>query len=94
MPQYGFEALRGSGAILMGVTITHDPQLCQQQGINCNDPIKVIHTNPTNLATMSLIGDGWHYFNATYPGQPAIMTNDFTTGMNQARYVQFVFNGL
>jgi hypothetical protein len=95
MSQYAFEAEKGSdGKILMGVTITHDPELCNDRGINCSSLSLVTSTHSSGYATMAFSGDELHYFRATFPGQPPVVTNNFTTGMNQSRFIGIVFNGL
>lgn len=95
MPNYGFEATRGSnGQPIMGVTITHNPAVCIANGLACTAPAMTTNTRPSALATMNVPGDIPHYFTATYPGQPNVVENQYTLGMNQARYIEFVFPGL
>ncbi len=95
MSNYGFEATRASnGSLIRGVTITHDPEVCHGYGIPCGMGIQTTTTHSTGLATMGFTDQAEHYFTATYPGQPAVQTNIYTTGMNRVRYIEFIFNHL
>lgn len=90
MPNYGFEAVDTAGKPVMGVQIVHDPARCAAMGITCTDARKSTTTGSGSLATMSLTSAVQHYFRATKAGMTPVETNNYTTGMNQARYIEFL----
>ena len=75
-----------------GVKITHDSAVCTARGIPCTSKVKSTNTKAVNAAVMDFTDEIAHYFAATCPGLPSIVTNNFEINwgvLGQIRYIDF-----